>query len=97
MPLYELLKIGLNHGTNIEKSNEVKFILSAQQVTHRDTLCDVMPLKFEDLLQEGYDFVTTTKIQRDSYLSGGCFPVSHRNIVCVVRKKKNPQAQKSQT
>ena len=46
-----------------------------------------MPLKFEDLLQEGYDFVTTTKFQRDSYLSGGCFPVSHRNIVCVVRKK----------
>ena len=41
----------------------------------------------EDLLQEGFDFVTTTKFQSDSYMSGGCFPVSHRNIVCVVRKK----------
>ena len=28
----------------IEKSNEVKFTLSVQQVTHWDTLCDVRPL-----------------------------------------------------
>ena len=43
----------------------------------------------EDLLQEGCDFVTTTKFQSDSNLSGGCFPVSHRNC----RPKENPEPQ----
>ena len=39
----------------------------------------------EDLLHKGYDFVTTAKFQRDSYLSGGYFPVSHRNAVLKLK------------
>ena len=75
----------------LKKSNEEKFTLSSQ-TSHalRHTLWCHASL-IEDLLQEGYHFVTTTKFQRDSYLSNGCFTVSHRNVVCVVRK--NPQAQ----
>ena len=79
----------------IKKSNEEKFTFYAQtNHTLRHTLrCHVSLI--EDLLQEGYDFVTTTKFQSYSYLSGGRFPVSHRNVVCVVRKKSRNS--KSQT
>ena len=75
----------------MKKSNAEKITLSAQ-TSHalRHTLrCHASLI--EDLLQEGSHFVTTTKFQRDSYWSGGRFPVSHRNVVCVVRK--NPQTQ----
>ena len=75
----------------LKKSNAEKFTLSAQ-TSHalRHTLrCHASLI--EDLLQEGYHFVITKKFQRNSYLSGGRFPVSRRNDVCVVRKY--PQTQ----
>ena len=71
-----------------KKSNTEKFTLSAQ-TSHalRHTLRYNASL-IEDLLQEGYQIVTTTKFRRDSYLSGGRFPVSHRNVNCMCRPKK---------
>ena len=79
----------------LKKSNKEKFALSAQTSRAlRHTLrCHASLI--EDLLQEGYHFVTAAKFQRDSYLSGGRSPVSHRNVVCVVRKKFSDS--KSQT
>ena len=68
----------------IEK-NEEKITLSAQSShASRHTLrCHASLI--EDLLQEGYDFVTTTKFQSDSYLSSGRFPVSHKNVVLKLK------------
>ena len=78
-----------------KKSNEEKLTLSARtsHVLRHILRCHASLI--EDLLQEGYHFVTTTKFQGDSCLSDRRFPVSHKNVVCVVRKKSSDS--KSQT
>ena len=91
---YELLKIGLNHGTNwkIKRSKIPTFCTTSHALRH--TLrCQASLI--EDLLQEGYDIVTTTKFQSDSYLSGGRF-FSFTQERCMCRPKKSSNS-KSQT